>query len=717
MLPLRFSIGPISTTAIVGDIHLQISDDHRRLLYTGRPLPRQIPISYIKMPELSQDNIKITELNESESSIQVTENAASFRYKRISYDRTFRLPVRGADITDVAVRDHYGNATPLFFKDLIGTFNSPPQILDINLEPVPENTFAVVISAAEVAVFHNLKPKYDSKGRLEIYWMKYANSAGETVFRLLQSDPAFAVADIEDWDAQKRVYVTRPVGAAYRYDILFHSPGPFYIRVPRDKQIKLLKPDVIRPNSPWHLKLTTGSLLAETSEGMDSYSIPEYHFQNFSPIEPYKYSGIEECLVLDHRNVKAPFTNVLADDDHPVDVIVLDQQFNPKFGYSSKEEEGGRFWADRLGKWQEQALLHKIPLSRTRDAMISIHKASGVIHLPDAIDSTDRVFIKAHHTEAAYEYPLLNLNPLHNRALLSGKAVMYILPEAQIGPLGLAVHHFILDEFDTVVSYSDLRIDAEDLEPAEEETGYDMFKTLQPDALILGEVAISRESSISNLTIIDVRRPGGVLTKETEENILNLVDDYPELEWLSSNSLSGRPIPVQGALIVEAPLSLTEEAGGLLTRSDVSDLTTRHIALGYLPLVKYYADKPIIKDLSFVAADDTLTIRWTPVDNAESYRIYFGVDPKAMTSSEALIATADTVFENALQAEIEVDIDTARPLFLYLVPIMDGQEQVHSDIIRFSTEENATRMVLTVDAIIQSAPSLSVQIDAVIVNG
>ena len=714
MLPIVFKIGPVRINKIVGDLRVQVSEDHRHLVYTGKPKARQVPISYVKMPELSSDNIKINELNEN-ADIDVIENSSSFRYPRKSVSKEFDIPIRGCLITDITSKDLAGTEFPLFYKDVISEFNSPPEVYDYNGSLVPQERYATIVSASEIMIAHDLEPKIDSRGKIEVYWVKYTDSSGGQVYRLLQNTPMFEEAQIENWAPSKRTYVVRPVGGSFRHNILFNGVGPFYIKVPKTRQIKAFKPDIINPTQPWHLRISTGTIFSQHEGELEKYSVPEYHFQNFAPIEPVKHSGITSCEVLTDTLIRTPFKNILVDGVHHIDIIVLDEQYQPKYGYSTLESEDSRYWAERLSHWQTDSFIQKVQLAPPSEGAMDVNYEMGFIELPNPVESTDKVFIKAFYIDRSLEYRMLNLNPLHNQSLLSGKAIVYCLPESELGPIGTAINHLILDIDDRVLSYSDQRIE-EGSFVVEDKTGYRAFRDANPKAMILAEVNISRQSSIEDIVFIDVRREGGVLTQEVEDNIVDLVDTYPELEWLSSNSISGKAIPVQGVLIVDVPFSMTQDGGGELTKEDIQSISERHIALGYLPLIKFHGERPKIVDVACVPLFDLVTIAWEPVQRADGYRIYVGLSPKDMTSATDVTAVSDPIFYGALRATTQTSLDLDSSFFIYVVPVKDGNEQLASDIIKVSLDQFSVRQTSQIGALIVPTPSLSSTLGALIVN-
>lgn len=731
MLPIRFGVTDVTTTRQVCNIQISIQEDYRHLVYVGKPQPHQVPISFVGMPETSSKNIQIKDLYEIPGGFSIMENSYTVRFLQRFTNKVFDLPSRSALMTDITVTDTTGEPEPLFYKHVLSSgFSASPEILDQDMNPVRPGTFKLIVQDSEIAVYHNFSPDIDPvSNRVRVHYIRYTTNAGIPVFTLLETTPAFKEGTLFDWPLNsKRLYTVRQLGSKFRYRILYNGVGPFYLKLTHDSQIKLKKPLLARSTEPWYLRITDGELVSTFDGTWEKYSIPEYHFQAFTPVEPIQYSGTQECKVITNNLVLAPFGHLLVDNQHRIEFLVTDDTLKPKHGYTSSQEEGRRFWVDRLGKWRAQGGIIKFPLSKFSDADISLNKTEGVIHLPVELLPTDRVFVRAYREVKDYTYMSLNLNPLHNRKLLKGRAVIYILPDSQLDESQIAVQHLVLDVDDNIVDWSDPRLGDEELieELAEGEgTAFERFQADYNKVLILGVISISREASLNDLTFIDVREKGGGLAEDIEKNLPKFLEELPELQWISDDSVSGRSIPLLGSFTVDLPFSLLEEAGGHFTKADIEEIVKRHMSLGGFPVINYYADVPVIGKAYYNQSTSALTLSWTSVEHADKYRVYVSGEKNGGYGFTDVTPSADTFLPNSLTSAIPLIGGVAAPLirfdpttkiYAYVAPLKDGHEWPASEIVVMDLTQLNNSVNLLLSAQIASAPNFSFNLSADIIE-
>ena len=730
MLPIKFNINQVPSSHVIADIELSLQDDYRNLVYVGKPQPDQVPISYIGMPEPSVLDIDIYDSNESPRSLEIIENSYITRFRRRFTQKEFFLSVKDALITDVVNVDDSGTPIPLFYKHVISdSFAAEPEVLDQDLRPVPASSYKLLVTDNEIALCHNLDPTYNDINRnVTIYYIRYTNLAGESIFSLLESASVFKRANLIDGlNRWNRTYTTRRRGTNYKFNILFAGNGPFFLKATQEHQIKLNKPLFIQPNSPWNLRISDGEISAAYPVGgVERYSIPEYHLQQFSPIEPTQLINTAECLQLTDHIVKTPYNHLLDDVDHIIDVLVTDSSFIPKYGWTTGPVNPPRVWVDRLDRWRAQGDAFNFELA-PKSRGFSVNKFHGFLHIPAVLEPTDRVFIRAHREVRDYTYLNLNLNPLHNRLMNTCRAIVYVIPESSVNEMQTSIYHILVDENDDIVSWNDPRLGDEELiaglVPGEGETGLGLFKTEFPTNLIVGTVSVNRGIALSDLTFIDVREKGNTLTAQTLSRLPELLETYPELLWLADETLSGRSIPILGAFKVEAPFEILEEAGGDFTRETINNIVHRHMAVGSHPIIDYYADIPYILDLLFDATAKTLKVTWTGIDQADNYRIYLGDKPRAIYYSHEAVGAESSIFEGAFEetiqlagadASADIDLTALDTIYVYIAPLKDGTEWPASRVGKIDITQTNNIVVLAFSAILTSPPTVSLIMNAII---
>lgn len=730
MLPIHFSVSGISVTKVIGDLSVSITDDYRKLVYTAKPRADQVPISYIGFPETTTSNIKIVPLTENGPNVGIVENSYLTRYAKKTNARVFDLFSRHALITNISVLDEGGSEIPLFYKhEFPEGFTSTPRVLDQDMNPVSSLLYKIIITDSEIALFHNLTQEFSVEtGKVRAYYIEYSTEQGP-VFQLLQSAPAFRDVTLRDWpDIHRRLFSVRKVGSKYRFRILYQGTGPFHIKLLERSQIGVKMPIRAGSGDPWFLRISDGELMGKTVSGWERYHIPEYHFQSFVPIEPFAYSGSLECIPLTENLIASPAQNITTDGNHRVEILVTTDALEPLRGYTTLPDSPRQFWIDRLGEYRPRGSIIKQSLVNFATAGVSVEFSSGLIHLPEPIGPTDRVFIRCFHELHDYTYRGLNLNPLHSPNLIRERALIYVRPESQLDELQTAVHHIFLDTNDTITGTSDPQLLTEEGElvdailPGDGFSGLRKFNELYPRFLKLAVVSIDRNCSINDILFVDVRERGGALQDRIERNLTSYLDDYPELLWLSEDSIEGRPIPMLASSVVRLPFNILEEGGGIFTRKDAEDAVYRHMSAGSHAIIEYYADLPEVKDVIYAEMFGGVWVTWTHVNDADGYNIYLSGSPSSGFVSVYKQGEEAPFFSDSRFAIVTIGADASNDViltpggkvYLYIAPVKNGYEWPASELVEVDLSSVIGSSTSLLDAIIDSTSSTTSSIDAII---
>ena len=318
----------------------------------------------------------------------------------------------------------------------------------------------------------------------------------------------------------------------------------------------------------------------------------------------------------------------------------------------------------------------------------------------------------------------LNLNPLQNPMLLSNRAIVYVLPRSELDAFQVAVHHILVNAEDTITFASESRLMDGDnivaqLDPTELSTGLELFRELYPKNLIIGTASITRECSISDLNYVDVRENGGGLANRIEDNLPNFINDYPELQWISEDSISGRPIPMMESAVVRLPFEILEEGGGAFSREDVESIVRLHMALGSHPIIQYFADTPEVQDVAFMVDPGIVTFTWSST-NAETYNIYVGGSPTEGFTVIQSEGTTDTIFPNSLHKTVfatDLDVALDGKFYVYVAPVNDGHEWPAGHMVEVDIGASMNRSISMLDSIIGETTSQLFAMDAIIGAG
>lgn len=726
MLPIRFDVSSVSNTKLVADIEVNIKDERRNLLYTSQPRANEVPISYIGMPEVTVDNIEVINSNETLSEIDVFENSIRERNRYYFTDKIFSLPTEKAVITDVTYTLPSGRAVPLYYRHKIEDGLVAGLTIRDEQGNQVQDQFKIVVEENEVALYHSLKPSLNSGKRLKAYFISYTNSSNEEVVKLLDSEPAYAEANILDGlDRSKRTYTTRERGGAYQYRILYRGAGPFYVKVSDEYQLKIKKPLIIKGKESWYPEITNGKVFARVGEVRDKYSITEFPFQAFSPIEPVKYSGTVECDIITSQIAKLPKEDILFGDDVVFELLVTDKSIVPQIGWTASEA-ANQYWTDRMSSFREQGVVVKQQLRSFSTDGLSINKAFGLVSVPFELNDSHRVFARFKYNERRFVYRALNLNPLMNSDMLTKRAVVYCIPESQVSDDLQSIYHFVLDGDNNIIDWSDERLGAggvldPSLVPGVGENGFDLFKQNFGTFMILGTVSIARQLSVNDLQYVDIREIGGGLTRSTEADLGKLLETYPELQWVGDESLKGRSVPANNALVIKVPFSILEEAGGDLAPEQLEEKIKRHLPLGTMPIVEYYAETPEVLGVELDTSTSQLTVQWKELSFADSYRIYISETPHDFVLGELTSSAGDYI--NSLKstvglagaATVDINVSINSNLYLYIAPVKDDAEWPKSTTVVIDSNQNQGLNQVVGNAIIAAAPSNTIQANAILI--
>lgn len=138
--------------------------------------------------------------------------------------------------------------------------------------------------------------------------------------------------------------------------------------------------------------------------------------------------------------------------------------------------------------------------------------------------------------------------------------------------------------------------------------------------LPLAEVHPRASSEASNLSIIDLRKIGGVVKDKYRREALEL---DPRAIWAFPECIEGRGqvIPGETAAVFRVPFTLLEDYGGGFKLSDIETLvTTRHLGTGVVPTIIYDGAIPLISSLT--STTTTITVCWESEGESYSYNVY-----------------------------------------------------------------------------------------------
>jgi hypothetical protein len=608
-LDIIFKISPVIVPghqAPSPDLRVSTIEDHRRLLHVSVVQPDHVAISYVGAREPDASSIQLRHVQEFSSEVRIPANSWLYRNTLRISDRRFNYQTKDALITHL-VKTVDSRAFPLWYKHEfkweVSNLRSV-RITNSDGTELSSDRYMTLLREGSVIIAHDVESGVSEEaGSGSYHLVEYNDVDGFRRVELLKNSSLYSRATVFQQNlAQSYTYASEYIEGvpdSFSFRIFLSRDengapfsGPWYVRPLAQHQIQVVQPDVVVPSSRWSVRVTDGDVIGFVDGEPIRYSIPEYHLQSFLPNEPFKYTRGSEATVVGSKLVKLPYLDMVDDNPStPIDIIVLNERFEVRAGFTTGQS--GRNWEGRLDQWVPAHSSIAQELVNLYESSGSVSSERGLLHLPIELNSSDRVFILGHYKEKSYELTALNLNPVLNPSMRTGKAIVYVLSSSGLaaypdGEVGRGVHYIIVDSLNNILEWSHYSIsdpnNPEAINPLY--TGlnisqYDKFIIENTDILILAEIAIDRSQAPDDLSYIDVRHKHGRIRKTIEDQIEILAQETPELLWLSENSLSEKSVPFCNALSAIVPKEKFEDFNFLedYTTSFLSQNITEALSL------------------------------------------------------------------------------------------------------------------------------------------
>jgi hypothetical protein len=136
--------------------------------------------------------------------------------------------------------------------------------------------------------------------------------------------------------------------------------------------------------------------------------------------------------------------------------------------------------------------------------------------------------------------------------------------------------------------------------------------------MILSEVSVVDTSIEENQFEVDVRRPGNAIDPSVLDRVL--LANPRILQSVLGYGEDGQVVPENAVMVVDAPYSLLEEYGGLLTRDQAEELLQLHVPAGVYCVFNWEYPESELSGSSTVAAQVDLS--WTWEGPGYTYNVY-----------------------------------------------------------------------------------------------
>lgn len=679
-LSIRFKSTPVTLPAADFDTRV-VTRKPIRFVRHGSTVPKDgVGIAFLSIPPISRDNLTIKNLGPD----YIENSEATHKVRSIDHNN-FITTFRKFLVTDLRALGEGGVEIPLFYKhDLSAeTSVSEPKVFDKNMNEMPKTEWS--FDEANRVLYHGYEFSVDeATGSYEAWTISYIDANDQRKSLLLHQDPTYLEHTLEmgPVDPTKRTYLVQDIGAGYTVTINFPAdPQKYWFKGILDGQIQALPPAETHKDDSWFVRVTNGEIYVTTDQ-VRRFHVPEWHDQAFLPLKPYRYAAYNRALKVSRRLVRVPRwpLEINTTESRYIDIVITNELGEPKRGYTNDPNKV--FWRNESGR------VISLRLHQLSGTDITWSQKSGFIHLDVDLDPTDEVLVSHYYEERFMEYLGVNFNPIFNANILGKRVILYAKPNVPAGAGQKGLYHLIFDERTMqVTEYNDPGLSNNGLSTAladlqEKYKTYLNFRRNTSGLLWIASLATRRTSSPEDIESIDTRVRGGGLREDQDKAAL--LRQFPDLAFLPDfANWDGRPFPGRATAWVELPHHLLTGKGSLgdgevvLTESDVREIVKRHMPLGSYPLIRWYGDRPKITSLKVVSLDttSTVTLKWTSVPGATSYKVY---------SADSLDAPFEEVSDvKVLTSTFTLDysVYSARPAYFYVVPLFDGNEGLKSDII------------------------------------
>lgn len=593
-----------------------------------------VPLDYVEGPKItSVNNLSIVN-----RAYGLSANSERLESVRGTWDvvlgDSIASPYKDILITNESTVDEFGKTKPLFYKHRLSD-----TVVECSLEVYKAGNRATVDSGYKTDmdkgfVYTNYQNFFDTDtGAYVLYYVVCTNREGEVSRSLLSPEPTVTEASWEDIDLDTGrvkdglvVYSREYTTGGYVFYL--NKADTWYYRPQRDSTLSPKRPGAIESDRPWYLKITNGSVVGVTNGEARRYYVPEFHQQAFAPYKPYVFFTYDELEKVSRNVLYASRRNlgINLEEGRHITIFIHDYEGNVIRALTTDSRFDGQ-------RYQNTEVFYEV------DKIQSWDNYGGFINLGIDIESSWGISAQYFYEAKDYEYNFVDLNFTRNKSIQNKMIVYYVIPDCGVNDR--AVHHLIVDESGRIVdcsqtetpSYPNLKLknadgsfnpntivgmkyfsEIEDCFLSDYTVGY----TNDFAYLVLAEVVGVINSVVDDYFICDVRRQGGALVPETQEEAL--VSNPRILQSLVYDREYGQEVPKNAVVIIEAPLSLTQEYGGDFTKEEVVFNLVRHLDTNVYPVIQWSYDASELSATSDTTGQIDLTWSWEGPN--QTYKLY-----------------------------------------------------------------------------------------------
>jgi len=642
----KFTVSSVAQSFDI-DSFVNIIKRREEILYRT-VLPSQAAgMAHIAGQEISSDlNLSVTDRSTSLAANRIREGNIT----TISNSITFTI-----DTENFVVTDEYTSITstidaiPLFYKHILSDDNVPRdldgdldtgvsilsvQFLDALLQPV--KTAEIKIDSTKGIIYNNLLSEYTSTSEYTIYYVQYIindNSEVKTFIDLLDNTTTYKLASFIDLTPTlqikadgRKVYLIEELSGSYT--VTLPALGTYSFKPTASARIRVLPPVTSSSEDVWNVRVTNGKFFTNISSILYKYHIAEFLSQSFSPEPPLKPSASEESTILSNSLIKLDKELIVQRETESLFIIMLiyDADNNGIAAFSTNPSVTG----DVAGNGQ----IYRLWSYTSRTGIRSIDHRTGFVQVEGIkLKSTYKVVSTYIYEEANYEVTLLNFNPISNSSALQTRISLFIDPDTLYTEKLQTLYYLKSDQTGKIIESNWSRFDndtslLDDAELLYYERYPDFLQTSDPLEsdylsptthifidefttessgvfLVLGDVTTAEIFGPESVEITDSRVRGGGVIKDLIDDAVAIA---PEARWnWDIGYWDGQPYPGNASYMVEVPVEILNEAGGIFRQNEIQDTINRHTGTGIYTVSRAYGVE--VDYISFVAGD-SITLKW-----------------------------------------------------------------------------------------------------------
>lgn len=618
-----------------------------QFLYTEKIADSSVPIAYYESDPIdSWKNVQIVD-----KTYVINDNDYEFNANEVSWTEVVAASItskyKHLALTMESIVDASGKIKPLFFKHKL-----PDNTTDAHIEVVTGGNRNDVESGYKVdvendVIFTNFQNYFNpDTGAYRLHFVISCDEDGNTYHELLNPEPAASEAGWEDvvlegdligtLTTEYPLYSRESNSDGYKFDL--NIEGTWYYKPIDNSMIRTMYPSARDPNTSWNISFTNGEFSTILNGRLRRYHVPEYDMQPFAPSKPYMYAPYRTMLYV-NKNVLVTTRGKTAIDPSSgkhITIYVYDENDVLKSAYTTDGSLEGK----RAFKAEESVVANAQNVFYETDKIESVDNQNGFVLFNIELDANQSYYASFFYESNNLEYSYVDFNPIQNKDVMDHMYVFYMIPDAN--PNDRSIHYIKVNRAGVIVetsqnfgrshpNFQPLNSDGSvnsnsivgmkynsNLEPTTFYNSYCLPNNYDWAYYVLCEVVVMDLAQEEDSLVVDVSREGAVIK---EESFRDAIRANPKvLQSVLGYGKDGQEVPENAVVVINAPVELLEDYGGVLTRLKAEKMLKAYTNQAVHSIVDWVYEKPELTGWSKVAGEVELTMSWEGPDL--TYNIY-----------------------------------------------------------------------------------------------